>query len=549
MTIAPELAARLRRSATLTEADPLAYWHHSSPQTRTATEWAIRETEVYLRKPNKCGGTEWGAALILALLQGRETLDGIALPRLDSKVPTAIVASLDYKQQVLSVQAAYERLIGQWPHHDVPLSRGVLSAIHVRPLRASTDDWHGWPAIHFVSQENPRAGVGYRGDLFHFDEPAKPAILRELRKAAHPGRRWARIHTVTPLLRSQWWPLQQDFAGCTGTPYRGRVEVHLDDVRWCLSSPDNPRGHLNEKAIQDLLDAYRGDPLAVARLTAAYQDTSGLSPWARLSDVLDAMLAECREPERMEWQITREVASAGGMAKVVERVEVEVWSPPRPGRRGYIPVDASYGVEAEGYDPGGLHVVDSETGDLWARYVGYIGAYGLGVLAAGLAAHYGKAIVDPETQGGYGGPVLTALADCGYRNVAHAERQQSGGRLVHDLGFRTTTGTRPEMFAAIRQWLEDWRAGHRYARCPSREVIQCLKDLVLDARGKPVAAPGFHDEDAILRGQSLRRVVRPRRVPPPPPSRELDRSMRVPIPGVPNLAPHPVVRPWIRVSR
>jgi len=249
-----------------------------------------------------------------------------------------------------------------------------------------------------------------------------------MRKAAYPGRRWARIHTVTPLLRSQWYPLQQDFAGCAGNPYRGRVEIHLDDVRWCLANPDNPRGHLSEKAVRELLDAYRGDPLAEARLTARYLDTAGLSPWHKLTDVLDDMLAECREPERMQWQITREVAGPQGMAKLVELVEVEVFISPRPGRRGYIPVDASYGIEAEGYDPGGLHVVDSESGDLWARYVGYIGGYGLGVLAAGLARHYGNAVVDPETQGGYGGPVLTALADCGYHAVAHAERQEDDAR-------------------------------------------------------------------------------------------------------------------------
>jgi len=95
VTLASDLGERLQRAARLTEADPLSWWHHSSPQTREATRWAVADepVEVYLRKPNKCGGTEWGAALVLALLQGREALDGERLPRLDSRGPSAIVRS------------------------------------------------------------------------------------------------------------------------------------------------------------------------------------------------------------------------------------------------------------------------------------------------------------------------------------------------------------------------------------------------------------------------------------------------------------------------
>jgi hypothetical protein len=44
-------------------------------------------------------------------------------------------------------------------------------------------------------------------------------------------------------------------------------------------------------------------------------------------------------------------------------------------------------------------------------------------------------------------------------------------------------------------------------------VIQTLLDTILDDNDKPVAAPGYHDEFLILKGQSLRKT-RPRHADP-----------------------------------
>jgi hypothetical protein len=191
----------------------------------------------------------------------------------------------------------------------------------------------------------------------------------------------------------------------------------------------------------------------------------------------------------------------------MERVQVEVFHRLRPGRGYYVPVDPSTGIDDGKHDPGGLHVVEVGTGDLMARYNGYIGSYGLGVLAAGLARQYGDAGVDPEVTGGWGEGVLRGLSDSHYGNVCHEQKALTPGAWRTDLGFKTTWESRSGMIAAIQSWLAAWRVGIKYGNCPSRPVLQCLLDTILDDAGKAVAAPGFNDEDLILRGQGLRKCV------------------------------------------
>jgi len=486
-------AIRLRTAATMRERDPLAFWHHSSDVHREATRFANKAL-VHFRAPNVSGKTEWGAALMLAAMRGMEELDGEPVPQLHKRAQV-VVGSLDYQQQKGSVQAAYLRLLGEVPHKLTWKGDGILSTLRVKH-RDSVADPQNWPCAHFISQENPHAGVGFRADGFHLDEPPKMSFLQELMKAPHVGRTTLRIITDTPLVRQQWAPLKEYFKDCYGVCRGGRVEVHLDDLTKCR--------HITPAHYRMLLDAYAGDPLREARLTAAYVDVTGSSPWSELLPVLDAMIAEAIDPDLVKWEVKREVDGEKGRAKVVETVVVEVHVPPSKVRRAYIVIDPSQGIDDKMHDPGGLGVFCRDTGDLLARYNGYIGAYGLGVLAAGLGRQYHDAVVDPETQGGWGGPVLTALHECGYGNIAQQRIETMPGRWETRLGFRTTTETRPAMFSAIREWLLAHRAGMPYARVLSRPMLECLRELTLDAKGKPLAAPGLHDEDAILLGQALR---------------------------------------------
>ena len=50
----------------------------------------------------------------------------------------------------------------------------------------------------------------------------------------------------------------------------------------------------------------------------------------------------------------------------------------------------------------------------------------------------------------------------------------------------------------------------RYARCPSRAVLECLKDLTLDEKGKPLAEidlTGAPPEEVVLLGPDEIRVT------------------------------------------
>lgn len=481
--------------------DPLAFWHHASEESRIATRF-LGEAEVFCRWPNWAGKTTWGAASVISLLQGRKSLDGEPLPVVND--PAAAVLTLDYEQQKFSVQPAYLAALGDWPHTATWKGDGILSTLRVKPIGGG-DDPKGWPLATFVSQENRKAGTGARVPIVHGDEPPVESVWREFRKSKRAGGKSVRLITATPLVRSQWWWLREDFKGCYGKPWRHRVEVHMSDVRHSrIVTPER---------YEELLDEYRGDPLIKARLTAEYVDTSGCSPWGELYAVLDALEEACREPHREQWAITRELAGDAGMEKVKHRVSVEVWEKPAKGERYYIPIDPSLGIDDERHDPGALHVRHVGTGSLVARYNGYCGAYGLGVLGAALGRAYNDALVDPETTGGWGGPVLTALSDCGYGNVARQRKQVEPGKWETKLGFQTTDATRPGMFSATQEWLRAWADGDKSCKCPSRGVIQSLRDLILDERNRPVAGPGLHDEDAILWGHGCRLLRRPKREP------------------------------------
>jgi hypothetical protein len=198
-----------------------------------------------------------------------------------------------------------------------------------------------------------------------------------------------------------------------------------------------------------------------------------------------------------------------------ETIEVEILEERDPEETYYIPLDASAGIDDAKHDPCCLHVWTRGARGLprlVARYNGYIGSYGLGALAAELAKHYNHALVDPETSGGWGAPALSALANFGYGNVAKAKRELRPGEWSVELGFKTSESTRPAMIAAIQEWLRSERERAPIASIRHGEVLRCLQDIVLNEKGKPIAAPGLHDEDMILAGQALRRLAARRRI-------------------------------------
>ena len=189
--------------------DPLKYWRFGVERLKEAFSLFARGQikELLARACNKGTKTETVAAFVLACCRKMKTLDGVPLPQWRGPVEAAQFV-LDYKLELLSVQAAYLRLIGQHPHH--PVKNGeYLSTLHIMPEGGDPNDESDWSVIHFISLKNPEAGVGARADIAAFDEPPPMRVLREMRKAPHFGRLGIRIIDLTPTVMSRWVELRE----------------------------------------------------------------------------------------------------------------------------------------------------------------------------------------------------------------------------------------------------------------------------------------------------------------------------------------------------
>ena len=137
-------------------------------------------------------------------------------------------------------------------------------------------------------------------------------------------------------------------------------------------------------------------------------------------------------------------------------------------------------------------------------YVGYLGSYGLGRLAAIMARQYGEGWVDFENNGGYGEGVARGLAAAGYTKIRRQRIELEKGRWETRLGWTTTARSRGSGISAIQDWIAAFDEGQPYAMCRSAKLFDCLTDVLIDKNGKPVAAPGMHDELQTVWGQRLR---------------------------------------------
>lgn len=521
----PELGRRLLRvkqGLNLRTNDPLTFWQFSLARLREAFALLTSDnpiSELHMLGPNKGGKTEVQAAYVVSCAQKRTHLDGVVLPQWRGRVE-CVQMVLDHPQQLLSVQPAYMRILGNWPHRARYVGE-VLKSLHVMPVGGDPKNEASWSVIHFMSQEGRRTrgtrGLGVRADVVAFDEPPDMATLRELRKAAHSGRRLILLLGYTTLFRSQWGPVLDDIGREIGMSTSRdriiRVDRRRAAVRWNLAEV-SPHVLSNAEK-QDLLESYLGpaldwdhplDPLARARWYGDAIDTSGLCPFHL--PTLQAMLAECEDPEIVQWKITQEADSESGRTRITRTVPVEVWGHAKVERSYYVPIDPSSGVDDNMHDPYELEVSEMGSGDLQARSGGYLSGYLTGVLGAGVARQYNSAPVDPEVNDRWGVNVVEGVTASKYANFARERRELRPGEWSNEIGFHNTAQTRPLIIGAIQAWVDSWRAGIKYARCPSRKIIETLMDCVLDANGKIVGAPGVHDECLIVWGQSLRRTVR-----------------------------------------
>jgi hypothetical protein len=507
--------------------DPLAYWTFAVPRLREAFSMFTASDpirELHLRGPNKGTKTETTAAFVTRCCQKARTLDGVKLPQWRGKVEAAHLV-LDFKQQLLSVQPAYERVLGDWPHH-VRKQGEAWSSVAIMPIGGDESDESSWSIVHFLTQKNEDTGVGVRADIVAFDEPPKMRILQELRKAAHAGREALRIIAYTPTKPRQWRPLRAD-AG--DTPRRSLAMLGRGRAvcRWSLDEVADRV--LSQTKKREMREDYSGDPLfgedGGARWHGDFTNVEGACPFD--SKTLFAMIdAWVREPQLRRINVA--IEDPDGRPKHVETVSVEVWSPPMQGQACYQVVDPASGVDDAAHNPAGLQVGEESTGDLQVRWNGYLAPYSLGSLAAALHRHYDQCGTDIEMMDHWGVNVLRGYEQNGGSNLCYEQRELRPGEWAKEVGFRVRDETRAIWIGCIQEWIAAFKAGTPYAICPSRDVLECLLDMELDDRDKAVAGPGVaHAEDFVLLGQRLRRLERPQREMQKPyaPEANLERAM------------------------
>jgi len=506
----------------LKQRDPLRWFKFAVPRLREAFALFTSHDpvdELHARGPNGTGKTLTKAMFVVACAQKRTDLDGVPIPQWRGRVE-CLQLVLDFPQQLLSVKAAYERALGQWPHH-ARYNGEHLTGVHVMPVGGDPDDESQWSVIYFMSQKNMQAGTGARADVIDFDEPPHMDFLRELRKAAHAGRRSIIIIGETPTRRREWAPLREDYGDTPRRTLR-RVDKERAEVRWSLDEVDS--WLLSDEAKEKLRRKYSTDPLRAAREHGDYANTEGKCPFDDVT-IMRMIEAWCVEPDIKHIRVA--IESPDGEAKTIERVPVEVWQMPKRGQECYMAIDPASGIDDDAHNPAALHLCDADTGELLVRWNGYLAPYSVGAMAAALHRHYNLAACDIEMKDHWGVNVVRGYTDNDGGNLCYEQRELRPGVWAKEVGFDVSQETRAIWIGGIQEWIAAFRANVPYGMCRSRAVFECLLDTELDDRGRIVAAPGVaHGEDMVLRGQTLRRTIRPTkeapvRYEPPPAPHEL----------------------------
>jgi hypothetical protein len=487
-------------------ADPLAYWTPASDEQRRVVE-ELGRGEILFGGANKAGKTDIAKAFV-ALARGKRDLGGILLPAVPQ--PSAwVVSSLDFTQQLLSVQPKFMRAVGDWPHK--PRRDGeVLRNLRIKYEGCRSDDPDDWSLITFVSAKNLQAGVGFRGNGYLCDEPPPMWLLNELRKMGDAGSLVIGVIAATFLKRSQWQPLRADYPD----PRRneGKWVGRFLRLRAPAFNPDDlddtsvGNRFLTRADKEDLLAKYANLPESerMARLLGLEMDTSGSNPLRAVLDEMQRQHDQARDGEVIEWKVAREVPTRAGKQLVTETVEVESWEDgPRPGHLYRIWIDTSGGIADGLHDPGMVQVGDISDGVQVARYEGFLGEYGLGVLGGGLSKKWHDAEVWVGTTGGYGDTCLSGLRAVGCRNV-HTRQVKGGDGVIDrtDIGFKETEATRTEGFGALLEAFKAAQMGSPYLTIRSRDDLAQLIDLQVDDKGRIIRVPGVHHgESAVLLGR------------------------------------------------
>lgn len=503
-------------------ANPLDRWQPmSDAQERVLEE--LGRGEILVGGGNGCGKTEL-AKIFVAMAQGREELAGYQLPAVPQ--PSYwVVSSLDFEQQKQSVQPKILQAIGESPHH-LTWDREVLRSVRVRYKDCRSDDPRHWSRITFISCKNLQAGVGFRGSGYLCDEPPPIWLLKELRKMGEANSLVFGVIAATMLKRSQWQPLRADYPD----PARneGKWVGRFLRLRQPTFNPDDlddedfgnralTREH-KEYLLAQWANLTPGERLT--RILGMETDESGSNPLRAVLEQIQREHEAARNGTWSEWKVSREVPTPQGKQLVTETVEVESWQDdPTPGHVYAVLLDTSLGIADGAHDPGQAQVVDMTAGVQVARYEGFLGEYGLGVLGGGLSKKWTNAEVYVGTTGGYGDACLSGLRAVGCRNVHTRQVKSRDGRIERtDLGFKETEATRLEAFGALRECFTAAQAGRPWFTIRSPEDLAQMLDIQVDDKNRIIRVPGVHHgESVLLLGKAASMCspeIRRRRIPP-----------------------------------
>ena len=487
--------------------DPLKYFRWASKKQGLIAIFLSLWCEVLARFGNSAGKTSGVAAIFVAMCRGMRVLDGIRLPAVRTPIVHWVLTKTR-RQQVDSVQAEYLRWLGNWPHQ---IAWDNRAKHYIDSIWVSTS-WctHGHDAhchhcsriVFHCEQSGVQSALGGRIDSCHADEPPDWRIWNEIRSRKRAGRKLLLVITATPLYRKDWEEMARDFSNCEEHPRAGRVEVRSSLMDNQFLTDDDKREFVEKLWGGRMVDGRpekiegQSDVLFEARVWGDYVDASGLCPFP--SPHLSRWEKRCFEPILSKvMRVEAERDTERGIVLEHRKAVVDIWWKREPLESYFVLVDPSTGMEDSKHDPAGIHVYARRRPRLVARYDGFLGAHGVGILAGKLARYYNGALVDVEVTGGYGRGSLQALRRMGYHNLNWREVELSPGKLIRKLGWDTTQTLRGQFMAGIQQSLEE-----NSIYIPSRAVIATLRGMIVGPGGKYIAQAGRHDEDGILLGRA-----------------------------------------------
>ncbi len=173
----------------------------------------------------------------------------------------------------------------------------------------------------------------------------------------------------------------------------------------------------------------------------------------------------------------------------------QIWKKPDAGHEYAIGIDTMEGTQSDpddpksNYDLHAVSVLDRDTGEIVAIYLGRGSQRELGDQCFLAAKWYNDAWVAPELPMGM--VVLDVLKESGYDRIY--QRQAADEQRVEtdslNLGWRTTILTRPKM---VDNFKTAFNEGEIVIY--SKDLLDEMRTFVYDKRGTPRHRPGKHDD-------------------------------------------------------